>query len=102
MHYGPVAARSDRLDGGVQHCVDEFSVWARADRPAHDHAIEAIDHGRQVYLAGGDLELRDVGEPLLVWRACACVHPAITVATVVALEDAGHGATHLDVLVRDL
>ena len=29
---------------------------------------EAIDHGRQVHLAGRDLELGEVGEPLLLRR----------------------------------
>ena len=32
--------------------------------------IEAVDHGRQVNLASCDLELRDVGKPLLI-RGCS-------------------------------
>lgn len=42
------------------------SVGARANGPAHHHAVEAIDDRRQVNLAGGDLELCDVREPLLI------------------------------------
>ena len=154
VHHGPVIAGSDGLDGGVQHRVDELGVRARADRPADDQAIEAIDHGRQVHLAGRDLELRDVGEPLLVrcTRAEVAVqevvwcrtdlahvravspafarggdqalllhqaphdllrdghalpgqrglHPAVAVATIVALEDVGHDASNVGVLVADL
>ena len=36
--------------------------------PLDGHPVEAVDHGTQVHLAGGDGELRDVGEPLLVRR----------------------------------
>jgi len=65
---GPVFGIDHRLDGRIQHRVDEFSVRARTERPADDHAVEAVDQGRQIHLASWDLELRDVSEPLLVGR----------------------------------
>lgn len=71
MHSRPFVAGCDGPNSSVQHRVDKLCVWSRSDRPADDHAIEAIDHERQVHLAGWDLEFRDVGEPLLVWRGCA-------------------------------
>ncbi len=40
----------------------------RSNGPANDQAIEAAHDGREVHLAGGDLELGDVGEPLLIRR----------------------------------
>ena len=68
VDHGPVVGSCDRLDGGIQHGVDEFGVRARADRPADDLAIEAVVHERQMDLARRDLELNDVGEPFLVGR----------------------------------
>ena len=41
-----------------------------ANGPADDQAVEAVDDGREVHLAGGDLELGDVSQPLLVRRGC--------------------------------
>lgn len=40
---GPIFGIDHRLDGRVQHRVDEFSVRARTERPADDHAVEAVD-----------------------------------------------------------
>lgn len=40
----------------------------RSNGPANDQAIEAAHDGREVHLAGRDLELGDVGEPLLIRR----------------------------------
>lgn len=44
----------------------ERASCASAMRDSHsdDHAVEVVDHGRQMHLAGWDLELRDVSEPL--------------------------------------
>ncbi len=53
---------------GIQHRVDELGIGPGSDRPADDLPVVAIDHRGQVYLAGRDLELRDVGQPLLVRR----------------------------------
>jgi hypothetical protein len=64
----PVGGFRHRLNGGIQHRVDEFGIWAGSNGPAHHHPIEAIDDGRQVHLASRDLELRDVSEPLLIER----------------------------------
>lgn len=65
LHFA-VIQRSDR---GIQHRVDQFSVGACSDRLTHHHSIKAIDHGREVVFADGQLELRDVGQPLLVTRS---------------------------------
>lgn len=54
-----------RLDGRIQHRVDQFGVRTSADRPADDQAVIAINHRGKVHLAGRDLEFRDVSEPLL-------------------------------------
>lgn len=66
MDHGSVGCFRHRLYGGIQHGVDQFSVWARANGPAHHHPVEAIDDRRQVDLTRRYLELRDVGEPFLV------------------------------------
>mgnify|MGYP006949399687 CR=1 FL=1 len=55
----PVVGIDHRFNGCIEHRVDEFSVRARPDGPADDQAIEAVDDGRQVHLAGRDLELGD-------------------------------------------
>jgi hypothetical protein len=63
---GSGVAVSYRLDGCIQHRVDQFCIWMRPNGPADDQAIEAVDDGRKIHLAGRDLELGDVGQPLLV------------------------------------
>lgn len=68
MHHGSIAAGRDRLDGRIQHRVDDFGVWALTNRPAYERAVEAIDHEGEIPLTRRDLELREVGEPLLVGR----------------------------------
>lgn len=47
-----------------------LSVGMRPNGPADDQPIEAVDDGRQIHLAGRDLKLCDVGEPLLVRGGC--------------------------------
>lgn len=63
---GLVVGIGHRLDGRIKHRVDELSVWVRPNGPADDQPIEAVDGGREVRLAGRDLELGDVGQPPLV------------------------------------
>ena len=46
-----------------QHAVGQRRVQARADRTGDRHAVMAVDHGRQVGLARGDRELREVRDP---------------------------------------
>ena len=65
MHDGLVVAATHRFDVRIQHRVHQFGIWARADRPTDDLAVETVDHGRHVHLARRDLELRDVGQPFL-------------------------------------
>lgn len=63
--YGMLSVR--QLPAGLfQHGVRQLRVRALPDAPRDGHPVEAVDHGTQVHLAGGDGELRDVGEPLLV------------------------------------
>ena len=63
----PFVATSHRFDGGIQHGIHKLCVRARSDGPADDHSIKAVDHWREIHFAGRDLELRDIGEPFLVW-----------------------------------
>ena len=53
---------------GTQRWANSFDVTQRmlANGPADDQAVEAVDDGREVHLAGGDLELGDVSQPFLV------------------------------------
>lgn len=48
---------------GVEHRVHQLGVGGRRLRPCHAQAVEAVDDGAQVRLAGRDGELRDVREP---------------------------------------
>ena len=55
-----------RVNGRIEHRVHQLRVRSGAQCPAHHHAIEAVDHGREVNLSRRYLELCDVGEPLLI------------------------------------
>ena len=48
--------------------VRQLGGGARPDRPSRQEAVEAVQDRREVDLAGGDLELGDVGEPQLIGR----------------------------------
>lgn len=65
---GPWPALFDRFQRGIEHGVGQIGVWFGPDGPADDHAIEAVDDWRQIYFSGPDPELRNVGQPLLIWR----------------------------------
>lgn len=65
VDHGPLAA-AERAAGFGQHRVGHVCVGALPYRPGHGHAVEAVDYGAQTGLAGGDGELRHVGEPKLV------------------------------------
>lgn len=56
VDHWPLTTISHRLDGRIQHGIDEFSIWSRADRSAHNETVEAVDHRRQIHLAGRDPE----------------------------------------------
>lgn len=71
MHNRSFAACGDLVDGDTQHRIDQLGVRPGADRPTHDHSIEAINHRREIHFASWDLELCDVSEPLLVRRTGA-------------------------------
>ena len=53
----------ERGAGVGEHAVVQRRVRARAYRPGDRHAVVAVDHGRQVGLARGDGELREVRDP---------------------------------------
>jgi len=62
----PVIAAGHRLNSSIQHRVHKVSVRTRADAPADNQTIEAVDHRRQIHLSSRDLKLRDVGKPFLI------------------------------------
>ena len=64
---GPVFASGHRLDGSIQHRVDQPRVRPSADGPADHQAIETVDHGQEIDLSSRDLKLSDVGQPFLIW-----------------------------------
>jgi len=66
MHYWPLICTCDSFYGGIEHRVDQFRIWSHSDRPADDHTIEAVDDGREIYLASRDMEFSDIGQPFLV------------------------------------
>ena len=68
VDYRPVSGIGHRFNGCIQHGVDQLSIRARANGPAHHHPVEAIDDRRQVQLARRYLELRDVRQPFLIGR----------------------------------
>lgn len=62
----PAIAAGHRLNSGIQHSVHQVGVQTRADGPADNEAIEAVNYEREIHLSSGDLELRDVGKPFLI------------------------------------
>ena len=65
---GVIVAADRRLDGRIQHGTCQLGIGVCPDRRADDHAVEAIDHRREIHLASRDLEFRYGGQPLFVWR----------------------------------
>lgn len=58
------------LNGGIQYGIDQACIWLRSNRPTDDHAVEAVDDGREVHLPSWDLELGDIRQPFYVRRFC--------------------------------
>src|SRR5690242_18851382 len=56
------------FDRSFQHGIDQPRIRLSSNGPAYDHAVEAVDDGREVNLTRWDLELVDVSQPLLVRR----------------------------------
>ena len=56
----PVPERGARVGG---HAVGQCRVRAGADRPRDRKPVVAVDHGRQIGLARGNRELREVRDP---------------------------------------
>lgn len=52
-----------RVERGPGHGVGHLGVRRRRGRPAHDGAVEAVEHRREAELPRGYRELRHVGEP---------------------------------------
>jgi hypothetical protein len=46
----------------IPHRVYQVEVWTRADGPADNRVIEAINHGREVNLPIWDMEFCDVSQ----------------------------------------
>lgn len=74
----PVMAATARVHAGTlpvpelgaypqERGVGKLRARGRADGRADGHSVEAVDHRREVALASGDAELRDVGDPQPVW-----------------------------------
>lgn len=59
-------ARLHRVNGRIEHRVHQLGVRSGTKCPTHHHAVEAVDHRREVNLSCRDPELRNVGEPLLI------------------------------------
>ena len=53
----------------IQHRIDRIRVRPRTDRPAHDHAIDTINHERQIRLSCRNLKLRSISKPFFSHRA---------------------------------
>ena len=75
MNYRPDLIALNSINGSIEHSVDEVGIGMAAYAPAHHHPIEAVDDRRQIDLARRDLELRNVGKPLLIW--CRCLEVTI-------------------------
>ena len=67
MQYWPLISTCESFYGGIERHIDQFRIGFRADRPAYDQTIEAIDDGSDIHLASRDMELRDIGQPFLIW-----------------------------------
>jgi len=50
--------------------IHKFGIWPRADCPAHNKTVEAVDQRRQIHLAGWYLEFGNVGKPLFIRGCC--------------------------------
>jgi hypothetical protein len=64
VDYRLFIAVGDRLDGRIQYGIYKLGIMLRADRPTHNETVEAVDHRRQVHLAGRDLEFGDAGRKI--------------------------------------
>ena len=58
--FSPVLERGARVG---EHAVGQCRVRAGADRPRDRKPVVAVDHGRQIGLARGNRELREVRDP---------------------------------------
>lgn len=68
VHNRSIRTVCDYFDGSIQHGVYKLGVRTRAHEPTDHKPVEAVDHGRQIYLARRQVEFCDIGEPFLVWR----------------------------------
>jgi hypothetical protein len=56
----------DAIHEVMPSCIDQPTIRLEC---SSNLAIETVNHGRQINLAGRDLEFRDAGEPFFIWAA---------------------------------
>ena len=66
MGDGPLLI-TEKRNSPIQHGVYGLSIGRRPNRPRGSHAVKAVDDGRQIYLARGNMEFSNICKPLLVW-----------------------------------
>ena len=59
----------ERIECVIEHCIHQRRVRACTYRPAHNQAIKAVDNRRQIDFSSRKLELRNIGQPFLIWPA---------------------------------
>lgn len=59
----------ERIECVIEHRIHQRRVRACSYRPAHYLTIKAVDNRRQIDISSRKLELRIIGQPLLIWPA---------------------------------
>ena len=59
---------AERIECVIEHRIHQRRVRACSYRPAYN-AIKAVDNRRQIDFSSRKLELRNIGQPLLIWPA---------------------------------
>lgn len=59
----------ERIECVIEHRIHQRRVRACSYRPAHNMTIKAVDNRRQIDFSSRELELRNIGQPLLIWPA---------------------------------
>jgi len=56
----------ERIECVIEHRIHQRRVRACSYRPAYNQAIKAVDNRRQIDFSSRKLELRNIGQPLLI------------------------------------